>query len=164
MIAAADQPASAMIALADQPAPAWLPVPLLLIPVTIMAIGFTYGIKYRRRARAVKRSSARRLPGSAARLNSAEELIDPSRLSPDALLVALATQPEDDGPTPDGLPWDEAYFAKMLGLRAKLSSGTGAYPEPHLLWGAREYGQVFIRPGPDESCGGYCYPTPHRPS
>lgn len=139
-----------MIAIAEQAAPAWLPIVLLLIPITIMTIGFTYGVRYRARARAVKRTNARRLPASAVRLDSAEELIDPSGLTPDALLIALATRPEHDGPTPDGLPWDEAYFAKMLGLKAKLSSGTGPYPEPHILWGAREQGQVFIRLGPDE--------------
>jgi hypothetical protein len=132
-----------MLTFAEQAAPSWLPVVLLLIPVTIMFVLFRAGFRYRVRQAKVRRAEARLRPVAETEVGSAGTITDPSEYSCDALLKALATRPEDDQ------GWSEDAFAKMLGLRARIASGGAPYPEPHILWGEREHGQVFIRLGAD---------------
>ena len=83
---------------------------------------------------------------------SAGAIIDPSDYSTAALLKALAVRPEDHGPR-GGMPHDEGSAGTMLGLKSRISSSTNVL-EPHVFWGVRGPGQVFIRVGPDEKIEG----------
>lgn len=137
---------------AEQAAPSWLPFVLLLIPISIMLFLFRLAARYRLRARQVRRAEARRIPAGGTDLGSAQAISDPSGHTWEALLKALAVRPEPE----DGRPSDEAivrWAPTMLGLRCKLTD-SGTNWEPHLFWGERELGQVFIRLGPDERIEG----------
>jgi hypothetical protein len=85
-------------------------------------------------------------------MGSAGAIADPSDYSTDALLTALAVRSEDHGPR-DGMPHDEGWAGTMLGLKSRMSSATNLL-EPHVYWGVRGMGQVFIRVGPDEKIEG----------
>ena len=138
-----------MTVIADQAAPAWIPIVLLMIPIVIMAVLLRSSFRWHRRRRAGRRAWTARRNADATDLGSAASISDPSAYTSDALLKALAIAPENHGPTADGLPWDEGWFATMLGLKSKMSDSVSVL-EPHVLWGARDRGQVFIRLGPDE--------------
>lgn len=137
--------------LADQPAPAWVPFVILLVPITIMALLLRRSGRFWIRARQVKRTDARRHGPQEVAVGSAEQIADPGGYTSAALLQALAVKPEYDGPLADGTPFDDAYYATMLGLRARLVSGGESTPTPSVYWGNRPHGQVFVRSGPDES-------------
>jgi hypothetical protein len=85
-------------------------------------------------------------------LGSAATISDGATYSVDGLRKALAIKPEDHGPT-DSEPHDEGWAGTMLGLRSRISTATEVM-EPHVYWGERELGQVFVRVGPDEEIEG----------
>jgi hypothetical protein len=113
------------------------------------------GIPALRRRGRVKRAQAaqrERLRDTAVDLGSARTISDPSDYTTDALLKAMAVAPEDHGPR-DGMPHNEGWAGTMLGLKSRMSSATNLL-EPHVYWGVRALGQVFIRVGPDEKIEG----------
>jgi hypothetical protein len=138
---------------AEETTPAWIPMLALLVPVLIVGAVLIPALRLRRRARAARRSQERRQATSVAELGSADAIDDPAPYSIGALLNALAVRPEDHGPSADGDPHDEGWMGTMLGLRSRMSSATETL-EPHVHWGTREAGQVFIRVGPDERIEG----------
>ena len=95
----------------------------------------------------------RRRGGDALARGSAAGIPDGGEYKNEALLRALSVKPEDHGPDHEGNPHDEGWAATMLGLRSKVSSSTDLL-EPHLYWGPRPAGQVFVRIGPDEKIAG----------
>jgi hypothetical protein len=129
-------------------APSWLPLVALAIPITIMLLLVIWAIKGRRRFGIGRRAQAEAIQEDATTLGSAPSISDGGLYSSDALLKAMAIKPADYGPTDDE-PYDEGWGGTMLGLKSKISYST-TWPEPHLFWGKREVGQVFIRMGPDE--------------
>lgn len=142
-----------MLPVAEEAAPPWVLLLAFAIPAAIMIAVLTWGLRLRRRAGVARRAQERRAPASAVELGSAEAVSDPSSYSIEAVLKAMAVQPEDHGPTPDGMPHDEGWMGTMLGLRSRMSSSTTVL-EPHVYWGEREAGQVFVRIGPDEKLEG----------
>jgi hypothetical protein len=85
-------------------------------------------------------------------LGSSATISDGATYSVEGLRKALAIKPEDHGPT-DSEPHDEGWAGTMLGLRSKISYATEVL-EPHVYWGERTLGQVFVRVGPDEEIEG----------
>jgi hypothetical protein len=137
---------------AEEAAPAWVPVVALAIPVVIMLL---VGVPaFRRRARATKARAAQqsRLREGEVAIGSAGAIPDPSDYGTDALLKAMAVQAADYGPSGD-MPYNEGWAGTMLGLKARISDSTNVL-EPHVYWGVRGLGQVFIRLGPDEKIEG----------
>jgi hypothetical protein len=124
----------------------------LAIPALIMLFLGTWAVRWRGRATRARRAQQQRLPDAAVDLGSAGAISDPSGYSTGALLKALALQPEDHSPR-DGMPWDEGWAGTMLGLKSRISISTNVL-EPHVYWGVRAFGQVFIRVGPDEKIEG----------
>ena len=143
---------AAVFLIAEEAAPAWVPFVALAVPAVIIALVLTWAVRMRRRTGRARRAQRRRAPASAVELGSAQEIADPSGYSIEAVLKAMAVKPEDHGPT-DGMPHDEGWMGTMLGLRSRLSASSNVL-EPHLYWGEREHGQVFIRVGPDEEIEG----------
>ena len=136
----------------EEPAPDWVPAVALAIPILIMLFLGTWGVRWRGRAARARRAQEERLPDEAVDLGSAGAISDPSDSSTGALLKALAVQPEDHEPR-DGMRWDEGWAGTMLGLKSRISSASNVL-EPHVYWGVRAPGQVFIRVGPDEKIEG----------
>jgi hypothetical protein len=137
---------------AEQAAPAWVPVIAFAIPVLIV---LAVGVPALRRRGRVKRAQAaqrERLPDTAVGLGSMNAISDPSDYNTDAVLKAMAVRPQDHGPR-DGMPHDEGWAGTMLGLKSRMSSATNLL-EPHVYWGVRALGQVFVRVGPDEKIEG----------
>jgi hypothetical protein len=85
-------------------------------------------------------------------VGSADSVDDPSGLTTTALLKAMAVKEADYGPTGD-MPYNEGWAGTMLGLKARMSSSTNVL-EPHVFYGSRAAGQVFVRIGPDERIEG----------
>ena len=137
---------------AEEAAPAWIPVVAFAIPVLILLAVGVPAMRLRRRAKAARRAQDRRVAADATYLGSAGAIADPSDYSTDALLKALAVQGEDHGPR-DGLPHDEGWAGTMLGLKSRMSASSNVL-EPHVYWGVRNFGQVFVRVGPDEKIEG----------
>ena len=108
----------------------------------------------RRRAHATRSQAAQRerLPDDVVDAGSAGAISDPSDYSTSALLKAMAVRPADYGPSGD-MPYDEGWAGTMLGLKSRISDSTNVL-EPHVYWGVRGMGQVFIRVGPDEKIEG----------
>jgi hypothetical protein len=142
-----------VLLVAEEAAPAWVPALAFLVPILIMAAVGTWAFKLRRRSSRTRRAQEKRIPSDATELGSAATIEDPSAYSLDAVLKAMAIQPEDHGPTADGMPHDEGWAGTMLGLRSRMSSSSQVL-EPHVFWGKRAAGQVFIRIGPDERLEG----------
>lgn len=142
-----------MLLIAEEAAPAWVPFVAFAIPVAIMALVLTRAFRLRRRAGRARRAQRGRASATAVELGSAEEISDPSGYSIEAVLKAMAVRPEDHGPTADGMPHDEGWMGTMLGLHSRISASSNVL-EPHLYWGERARGQVFVRVGPDERIEG----------
>ena len=106
----------------------------------------------RRRAHATRARAAQRdrLPDDVIDVGSAGAISDPSDYSTAALLKALAIRPADYG---EEMSYDEGWAGTMLGLKSRISDSTNLL-EPHVYWGVRGLGQVFIRVGPDEKIEG----------
>ena len=109
-------------------------------------------LRWRARAKRARADQRSRLPEEAIDIGSAGAISDPSDYSTTALLRALAVQSPDYGPR-DGMPYNEGWAGTMLGLKSKVSASTNVL-EPHVYWGVRSLGQVFIRVGPDEKIEG----------
>lgn len=137
---------------ADQPAPSWIPIVALAIPVVIVAAVLVPALRARARHRRAMRRSRGGVDEGSVALGSSATISDGATYSVDGLRKALAIKPEDHGPT-DSEPHDEGWAGTMLGLRSKMSSATEVM-EPHVYWGERDYGQVFVRVGPDEEIEG----------
>jgi hypothetical protein len=136
----------------DTPAPSWLPIALLAIPVVIIAAVLIPALRYRARHKKAMARSRGGVGEDATALGSSAQISDGATYSVDGLRKALAIKPEDHGPTDDE-PHDEGWAGTMLGLRSKISYATEIL-EPHVYWGSRQLGQVFIRIGPDEEIEG----------
>ena len=141
-----------MVAAAEQAAPAWVPIVAFAIPALIVLAVLIPALRKRRRYKSARRAERGRRAADGTQLGSALGIDDPSGYSSEALLKALAIQPEDHGPK-DGLPHNEGWAGTMLGLKAKMSSASEVL-EPHVFWGTRDRGQVFVRIGPDEKLEG----------
>ena len=137
---------------AEEAAPAWVPAVALAVPVVIMLLVGVPALRRRARSSAARQAQARRLTAEATDIGSAGAIADPSAFGTQALLKALAVQPEDHSPR-DGLPYNEGWAGTMLGLDSRMSSATNLL-EPHVYWGVRGAGQVFIRVGADEKIEG----------
>lgn len=124
--------------------PFWLPILILAIPVVIMLVAVRSSARFGIRFAQIRRAIPSMRRAETTELGSAAKIADPSGYSPEALLKALAVRPDD----PDS--YDEAYYAKMLGLKFKLATGSTEFPEPTLMWGSHDGAQVFIRLGADE--------------
>jgi hypothetical protein len=139
--------------LAEEAAPSWVPVVAFAVPAVIVLAVLIPALRLRGRAGRARRAQARRRPAETTTLGSAIDIRDPSEYSIEALLKALAVQPEDHGPTADGMPHDEGWAGTMLGLKSRMSASSNVL-EPHVHWGTRAGRQVFIRMGPDEKLEG----------
>lgn len=137
----------------EDAAPSWVPALALAIPVLIMVALGTWAVKMRRRSGRAVRAQRQRIQPEATELGSAASIGDPSGYSLEAILKALAVQPEDHGPTQEGMPHDEGWAGTMLGLSSRMSAASEVL-EPHVYWGQRAAGQTFIRVGPDEKLEG----------
>lgn len=144
---------SVLIAIeSEQPAPGWLPIVVLAIPVLIIAAVLVPALRTRARHRKAMKRSSGGVGGASVALGSSATIADGATYSVDGLRKALAIKPEDHGPT-ESEPHDEGWAGTMLGLRSKMSSATEVM-EPHVYWGERACGQVFVRVGPDEEIEG----------
>lgn len=137
---------------AEEAAPAWVPVVALAIPIVIMLLVAVPAFRKRARVKRAQAAQLDRLPEDAVDVGSAGAISDPSDYSTTALLKALAVKPADYGATGD-MPYNEGWAGEMLGLKARISDSTNVL-EPHVFWGVRQQGQVFIRLGPDEKIEG----------
>ena len=137
---------------AEQPAPSWVPIVALAIPVAILAAVLIPALRARGRHRKAMQRSRGGVGEDSVALGSSATISDGATYSVDGLRKALALKPEDHGPT-DSAPHDEGWAGTMLGLRSKISSATEVM-EPHVYWGERDRGQVFVRVGPDEEIEG----------
>lgn len=136
----------------DEPAPSWIPIVALAVPLAIVLAVLIPGLKKRRKYKVAMASSAAGVQEESVATGSAEEITDGGTYSVAALRKALAIKPEDHGPA-GGEPHDEGWAGTMLGLKSKISTATELL-EPHVYWGERERGQVFVRVGPDEKIAG----------
>lgn len=144
---------SVLIAIeAEQPAPSWVPIVALAIPVVIIAAVLIPALRARARHRKAMQRSRGGVGEDSVALGSSAAVSDGATFSVDGLRKALAVKAEDHGPT-DSEPHDEGWAGTMLGLRSKISTATEVM-EPHVYWGERELGQVFVRVGPDEEIEG----------
>jgi hypothetical protein len=137
---------------AEEAAPAWVPVVALAIPVVIMLLVGVPAFRRRARVKRARTAQEERLRETHVDIGSAGAIADPSDYGTDALLKAMAVRPADYGPTGD-MPYNEGWAGTMLGLKARMSDSTNVL-EPHVYWGVRGLGQVFIRVGPDEKIEG----------
>lgn len=126
--------------------PPWLPALLLIVPIALMLWGVSRAIRSWMGSFSTRTALAiRRLPNEV-ELGSVGLISDPSGYRPEALLKAMAINPEPQ----DGRSAEEiwvGYAPSMLGLRCWIPSG---YLDPNLLWGERNGRQLFIRVGRDE--------------
>jgi hypothetical protein len=123
----------------------------LAIPVVIMLLVIPPALRRRAHVTRARAAEGDRLAEAGVDVGSAGVISDPSDYSTTALLKALAVRPADYGP--DELHYDEGWAATMLGLESRISASTNVL-EPHVFWGVRGLGQVFIRIGPDEKIEG----------
>lgn len=136
----------------NAPAPSWVPLAAFAIPVVIVAAVLIPALRARSRNKAGVRASRSGVSEESTALGSSTGIGDGAAYSVEALRKALAAKPEDHGPA-EGDPHDEGWAGTMLGLRSKISTSVTVL-EPHLYWGERPLGQVFIRLGPDEKIAG----------
>jgi hypothetical protein len=125
----------------------------LAIPILIMGSLTVWAVRGRVRHARARRSGPLRPRVEGVALGSAEHLDDAGALPAENVLEALAVRPEEHGPAPDGMPWDEGWQATILGLRSRVPAHTDLL-EPRVFWGARARGQVLIRVGADEALEG----------
>ncbi|HYI37565.1 MAG TPA: hypothetical protein VEX39_13200 [Thermoleophilaceae bacterium] len=137
----------------EQAVPGWVIAVAFAVPAVIMLLVLRWALKGRARQGRQRRAARSRRGGEALDRGSAAAIPDGGEYNGDALLRALSVKPEDHGPDGDGNPHDEGSAGTMLGLRSKISSSTDLL-EPHLYWGPRSAGQVFVRLGPDEKIAG----------
>ena len=137
----------------EQAVPGWVIAVAFAVPGVIMLLVLRWALRGRARHGRHRRAEGRRRGGDALARGSAAEIPDGGEYKNEALLRALSIKPEDHGPDDEGNPHDEGWAATMLGLRSKVSSSTDLL-EPHLYWGPRAAGQVFVRIGPDEKIAG----------
>jgi len=137
----------------EQAVPGWVIAAAFAVPGVIMLLVLRWALRGRARHGRHKRAEGRRRGGGALVRGSAAGIADGGEYKNEALLRALSVKPEDHGPDDRGNPHDEGWAGTMLGLRSRISSTTDLL-EPHLYWGPRAAGQVFVRIGPDEKIAG----------
>jgi len=137
----------------EEPVPGWVIAAAFAVPAVIMLLVVRWAVRGRARQGRHRRAEGRRRGGNALARGSAAGIADGGEYKNEALLRALSVKPEDHGPDEYGNPHDEGWAGTMLGLRSKISSATDLL-EPHLYWGPRAAGQVFVRIGPDEKIAG----------
>ena len=142
-----------LLSAAQEAVPGWVIAAAFAVPGVIMLLVLRWALRGRARLGRHKRAEGRRRGGDALARGSAAGIADGGEYKNDALLRALSIKPEDHGPDEYGNPHDEGWAGTMLGLRSKISSATDLL-EPHLYWGPRAAGQVFVRMGPDEKIEG----------
>ena len=136
----------------NQPAPSWIPIAALAIPVVIVTAVLIPALRARSRHGKAMRRSRGGLGEDSVALGSSATISDGATYSVDGLRKALAVRPESHSAT-EWEPHDEGWAGTMLGLKSKISTATEVL-EPHVYWGRRELGQVFVRIGPDEEIEG----------
>lgn len=136
----------------EQAAPSWVPILFLAIPAVIVAAVLIPALRARGRHRRAMKRSRDGVGEKSVAIGSSAAVSDGASYSVEGLRKALAIKPEDHGPT-ESEPHDEGWAGTMLGLRSKISTATEVL-EPHVYWGVREHGQVFVRVGPDEEIEG----------
>jgi len=117
---------------------------VLLIPITIMTLVFTWAIRARRRYRRAI-ASPLSTPRGTVPIGSAASIRDAGQVPWRDLLDGLAVEPEGR--------YHEGWMGTMLGLKTKWSTSTTIL-EAHRMWGVREGRNVTIRLGPDEKIEG----------
>lgn len=137
----------------EQAVPGWVIAAAFAVPAVIMVLVLRWALRGRARYGRHRRAEGARRGGNALDRGSAARIPDGGEYKNEALLRALSIKPEDHGPDDQGNPHDEGWAGTMLGLRSKISSSTDLL-EPHLYWGPRAGGQVFVRIGPDEEIEG----------
>ena len=137
----------------EQAAPGWVIAVAFAVPAVIVLVVLRWAVRGRARHGRHRRAEGRRRTAGAVARGSAAAIPDGGEYRNEALLRALSIRPEDHGPDDAGNPHDEGWAGTMLGLRSKISSSTDLL-EPHLYWGPRAGGQVFVRIGPDEKIAG----------
>ena len=137
----------------EEAVPGWVIAVAFAVPGVIMLLVVRWAVKGRARQGRHRRAEGRRRGGEALARGSAHGIPDGGEYTGEALLRALSIKPEDHGPDDHGNPHDEGWAGAMLGLRARVSSSTDLL-EPHLYYGPRAAGQVFVRIGPDEKIEG----------
>jgi len=137
----------------EQAVPGWVIAAAFAVPGVIMLLVLRWALRGRARHGRHKRAEGRRRGGDALTRGSAAGIPDGGEYKNEALLRALSIKAEAHGPDEHGNPHDEGWAGTMLGLRSKISSATDLL-EPHLYWGPRAAGQVFVRMGPDEKIEG----------
>jgi hypothetical protein len=143
-----------LLAMVEQePTPTWIIVAAFAVPVAIMALVLRWALRRRRNWKKSLRGQQERLQPDDVDLGGVNAITDPTSLSAEALLKAMAVAPEDHGPTADGMPHDEGWRGTMLGLRSQIATNTVVL-NPHLYWGEHAGFQVFVRQGPDEKLEG----------
>jgi hypothetical protein len=123
----------------------------LAIPVVIMLLVVPPALRRRAHVARARAAESDRLAEAGVDVGSAGVISDPSDYSTTALLKALAVRPADYGP--DEMHYAEGWAGTMLGLKSRIATSTNVL-EPHVFWGVRGLGQVFIRVGPDETIEG----------
>lgn len=137
----------------EQAVPGWVIAVAFAVPGLIMLLVLRWAIRGRARHGRHKRAEGARRGGDALTRGSAAQIPDGGDYKNEALLRALSIKAEDHGPDDKGNPHDEGWAGTMLGLRSRMSSATDLL-EPHLYWGPRAAGQVFVRIGADEKVAG----------
>lgn len=136
----------------NEPAPTWIPIVAFAVPVVIVLAVLIPALRGRRRYKKARAAQTEGIQPSTVALGSAGSIGDGGRYSTEALRRALSIAEEDWGPV-DDLPHNEGAAGEALGLKTKINTSSELL-DPNLMWGTREYGQVFVRIGPDEKIEG----------
>ncbi len=136
----------------NEPAPTWIPIVAFAIPALIVLAVLVPALRGRRRYRKAQRAQREGVQPTTVALSSARSIGDGGSYSTEALRRALSVAEEYWGPV-DDLPHNEGASGEALGLKTKINTSTELL-NPNLMWGKREFGQVFIRIGPDEKVEG----------
>ncbi len=135
-----------------EPAPAWIPVAAFGVVALIVGVTLIWALRVRGRRAAFDRAQQGAKGVESVRRGSQTEIVDGAAYSVDALLRSMSSRAADYGPA-HGEPHNEGAEGEALGLTAKISYSTYV-SEPHLYWGRRHRGQVFVRLGADEAVAG----------
>lgn len=136
----------------NEPAPSWIPIVAFAVPALIVLAVLIPAIRGRRRYKKAQGAQKRGIQPSTVALGSASTISDGAAYSTEGLRRALSIAEEDWGPVGD-LPHNEGAGGEALGLKTKINTSSELL-DPNLMWGEREFGQVFIRIGPDEKIEG----------